>query len=82
MILSWYCYQLLFQVRENGYDVMHDGKCITVFSAPNYCGIRRNKGAIVRFEGCDNDMTPSFIVFEAEHYPITELPERLPWIST
>ena len=25
------------EVKADGYEVMHDGKCITVFSAPNYC---------------------------------------------
>ena len=25
------------QVKEEGYQVEHDGYCITVFSAPNYC---------------------------------------------
>ncbi len=25
------------QVKEEGYEVEHDGYCITVFSAPNYC---------------------------------------------
>ena len=24
------------EVKDNGYEVAHDGKCITVFSAPNY----------------------------------------------
>lgn len=24
------------EVKNDGYEVMHDGKCITVFSAPNY----------------------------------------------
>ena len=24
------------EVKPEGYEVMHDGKCITVFSAPNY----------------------------------------------
>jgi serine/threonine-protein phosphatase 5 len=24
------------EVKENGYEVAHNGKCITVFSAPNY----------------------------------------------
>lgn len=24
------------EVKDNGYEVDHDGKCITVFSAPNY----------------------------------------------
>jgi serine/threonine-protein phosphatase 5 len=34
------------QVQENGYLVQHGGKCITVFSAPNYMGLLGNKGAI------------------------------------
>ena len=24
------------EVKDNGYEVNHNGKCITVFSAPNY----------------------------------------------
>ena len=24
------------EVKDRGYEVMHDGKCITIFSAPNY----------------------------------------------
>ena len=55
----------------NGYDVVHDGKCITVFSAPNYCndGIN-NKGALVRFQDANGGMEPSFITFSARHYPM------------
>ncbi|KAG8223861.1 hypothetical protein J437_LFUL005424 [Ladona fulva] len=26
------------EVKAEGYEVAHNGKCITVFSAPNYCG--------------------------------------------
>ena len=29
------------EVKDEGYEVHHNGKCITVFSAPNYwCGPR------------------------------------------
>lgn len=28
------------EVKNDGYEVGHDGKCITVFSAPNYWYIR------------------------------------------
>ena len=24
------------EVKDEGYEIAHDGKCITVFSAPNY----------------------------------------------
>jgi len=27
------------EVKDMGYEVAHNGKCITVFSAPNYCGM-------------------------------------------
>eukprot|EP00755_Sulcionema_specki_P032783 Sspe_Gene.19962::Locus_7301_Transcript_1_2_Confidence_0.500_Length_2561::g.19962::m.19962/K04460/PPP5C; serine/threonine-protein phosphatase 5 len=34
---------------ENGYSYQHDGKCLTIFSAPNYCGSYGNKGAFGTF---------------------------------
>ncbi|CAJ0646230.1 81_t:CDS:10 [Entrophospora sp. SA101] len=34
-------------VKENGYVIEHNGKCITVFSAPNYCDTMGNKGAFI-----------------------------------
>lgn len=35
------------EYHQDGYAFCHNNKCLTVFSAPNYCGIG-NKGAIVR----------------------------------
>lgn len=32
------------EVRQGGYAIEHDGLCITVFSAPNYCDSTGNKG--------------------------------------
>lgn len=37
------------EVEHSGYKLMHDNQSLTVFSAPNYCGRERNKGAVVRF---------------------------------
>ncbi|XP_072405524.1 serine/threonine-protein phosphatase 5 isoform X1 [Chiloscyllium punctatum] len=33
------------EVKPDGYEVTHNGKCITVFSAPNYCDQMGNQGA-------------------------------------
>ncbi|KND03223.1 uncharacterized protein SPPG_02278 [Spizellomyces punctatus DAOM BR117] len=35
------------EVKQEGYQVDHDGKCITIFSAPNYCDSVGNKGAYI-----------------------------------
>ena len=35
------------EVRMEGYEVEHDGRCITVFSAPRYCDSTENKGAYI-----------------------------------
>lgn len=35
------------EVRMDGYEVEHNGKCITVFSAPNYVDTSGNKGAYI-----------------------------------
>lgn len=50
------------EVKDDGYLVEHDGKCITVFSAPNYCDQMGNKGAFIRF---GKDMIPKFTQFTA-----------------
>ena len=55
------------EVKNDGYEVMHDGKCITVFSAPNYCDSMGNKGAFINFKG--NDVTPKFVTYEAVEHP-------------
>lgn len=35
------------QLTSEGYCFTHDDKCLTIFSAPNYCGVNGNKGAIM-----------------------------------
>ncbi|PVV04789.1 hypothetical protein BB560_000697 [Smittium megazygosporum] len=34
--------------KDNGYEIDHDGKCVTVFSAPNYCDQMGNLGAFMK----------------------------------
>lgn len=55
------------EVKDNGYEVAHDGKCITVFSAPNYCDTMGNKGAYIILNG--KDMTPQYEIYEAVSHP-------------
>jgi serine/threonine-protein phosphatase 5 len=54
------------EVKEEGYLVEHEGKCITIFSAPNYCDQMGNKGAIITF---GPEMKPNFIQFSAVPHP-------------
>jgi len=54
------------EVKQEGYEVMHDGKCVTIFSAPNYCDQMGNKGAMMIF---DRDMVPTFKQFTAVPHP-------------
>ena len=62
------------EVKEEGYLVEHDGKCITVFSAPNYCDQMGNKGAFITFtrnggDGTGDELTPDFTQYEAVPHP-------------
>ena len=54
------------EVRMEGYEVEHDGKCITVFSAPKYCDTTENKGAYINVE---SDYKLDFHQFDAVPHP-------------
>ncbi|XP_065051782.1 serine/threonine-protein phosphatase 5-like [Rhopilema esculentum] len=54
------------EVKEEGYEVAHEGKCITVFSAPNYCDQMGNKGAYITL---DKTLKPKFTSFAAVPHP-------------
>ena len=54
------------EVRMEGYEVEHDGKCITVFSAPKYCDSTENKGAYINIE---SDYKLQFHKFNAVPHP-------------
>ncbi|TNN56579.1 Serine/threonine-protein phosphatase 5 [Liparis tanakae] len=55
------------EVKAEGYEVTHSGKCITVFSAPNYCDQMGNKGAYIHLRG--SDLKPEFHQFTAMPHP-------------
>lgn len=54
------------EVRMEGYEVEHDGRCITVFSAPKYCDTTENKGAYINIE---SDYKLQFHQFDAVPHP-------------
>ncbi|CAF1434340.1 unnamed protein product [Adineta ricciae] len=55
------------EVKQEGYELAHNGKCITVFSAPNYCDSMGNKGAYITITG--DDVTPKFTSYTAVPHP-------------
>ncbi|KAL8130103.1 hypothetical protein V2J09_019258 [Rumex salicifolius] len=55
------------EVKEEGYEVEHDGKLITIFSAPNYCDQMGNKGAFIRF--VSPEMKPEIVTYSAVPHP-------------
>lgn len=54
------------EVKQNGYEMMHDGKVITVFSAPNYCDQVGNKAAFIRINHAVN---MDFTTYNAVPHP-------------
>ena len=57
------------EVKDEGYEIHHNGKCITVFSAPNYCDQMGNKGAFIRLDLAMNFPQPHFTKYEAVPHP-------------
>lgn len=55
------------EVKKDGYEVAHNGKCITVFSAPNYCDTMGNLGAFIVLNG--KEMLPQYTTYEAVPHP-------------
>lgn len=71
------------EVKQEGYELAHNGnrkikefyfylnfylgKCITVFSAPNYCDSMGNKGAYITITG--DDVRPKFTSYTAVPHP-------------
>lgn len=55
------------EVKAEGYEVAHGGRCVTVFSAPNYCDQMGNKAAYIHLRG--SDLRPQFHQFTAVPHP-------------
>lgn len=55
------------EVKPEGYEVSHGGRCITVFSAPNYCDQMGNKGAFITLQ--PPSLKPEFTSYDAVPHP-------------
>jgi len=56
------------EVKDEGYVVEHAGRCITVFSAPNYCDQIGNLGAVCKVQK-EAGAPPQFLTFKAVPHP-------------
>uniref|UniRef100_A0A0K8S897 protein-serine/threonine phosphatase n=2 Tax=Lygus hesperus TaxID=30085 RepID=A0A0K8S897_LYGHE len=62
------------ELQTDGYSTTHDGRILTVFSAPNYCDVEGNAGAYVTLSGRNLKPRPH-VFYEVEH------PEATPYTS-
>ncbi|NXD91039.1 PPP5 phosphatase, partial [Chaetorhynchus papuensis] len=64
--LEWNYLELIIcshEVKPEGYEVAHDGRCVTIFSALSYCDQMGNKGSYIHLRG--SDLCPDFHQFTA-----------------
>jgi len=57
------------EVKEGGYEISHNGKLVTIFSAPNYCDSTDNKGAYITF---NDKLQPKYTVFDSVPHPAVQ----------
>eukprot|EP00927_Polykrikos_kofoidii_P046744 TRINITY_DN40881_c0_g1_i1.p1 TRINITY_DN40881_c0_g1~~TRINITY_DN40881_c0_g1_i1.p1 ORF type:complete len:1041 (-),score=232.68 TRINITY_DN40881_c0_g1_i1:75-3065(-) len=78
-----FCMQnkLRFVVRSHqlpedgrGYRKQHDGRCVTIFSASNYCGNGGNYGAVLVLT---SEHFPKYEIYEHYAAPLEELPRLM-----
>ena len=63
-----FCYLIFNHLINFSYTDCHDHSVITVFSAPNYCDVQMNLGAVVVLNGGDI-LAPEYKLFEAVPHP-------------
>merc|ERR1719450_1176093 len=73
--------RLRFVVRSHqvpddgrGYMKQHEGRCVTVFSASNYCGNGGNYGAVLALA---SENFPKYEIYEHYAAPLEEMPRLL-----
>ena len=76
------------ECRQQGFSVHHDGRCVTIFSAPNYCDSVGNLGAVLRIcarasmedeeSNKDRDtLEASILQFGAVRHPYSKIVETV-----
>jgi protein phosphatase len=82
-ITTKFCMQnrLRFVVRSHqvphdghGYMKQHEGRCVTIFSASNYCGNGGNYGAVLALA---SEHFPKYEIYEHFAAPLAEMPKLL-----
>lgn len=69
------------EVKMNGYEIMHNGRCYTVFSAPNYCDTMGNKGAYIVMYGPDLKDPECKVFIEQPHPHVAPMAYANPLLS-
>lgn len=64
------------EVKTCGYEWAHDGRLITLFSAPNYGGILKNDGAYIHITASSSD--PEIVTFREYNYYLSQSVARSP----
>ena len=54
------------EVKQQGYEIQHNGKLVTIFSAPNYCDNVNNLGAYIHI---NSKLETTFHQFQAVPHP-------------
>lgn len=63
------------EVKDEGFEWAHGGKCLTVFSAPRYADCCDNQGAVVHLDADkDGHLQPEILTFSAVNRPRCYLP--------
>eukprot|EP00931_Biecheleriopsis_adriatica_P075848 TRINITY_DN49624_c0_g1_i1.p1 TRINITY_DN49624_c0_g1~~TRINITY_DN49624_c0_g1_i1.p1 ORF type:complete len:474 (-),score=72.58 TRINITY_DN49624_c0_g1_i1:16-1437(-) len=58
------------EVKDEGFEWQHEQRCLTVFSAPQYCDSCDNRGAVVRLHAeASGEIRPEVRVFDAAERP-------------
>jgi len=58
---------------QDGYEVLHGGRLITIFSASHYCQKNNNKGAFITFTHKMEPEIQQFVAHDASEFKIPEL---------